>query len=378
MTIYLCTCGTSAAKNLKLADGSRFNADYVTKHPENVSGVAKELLRTFQHCRMDDDNALKSTLSAEIHSLARMKLNVHDTVVLFSSETPDGLACAHAIKLYLQQQLPDLRCEIEQVSGLQVSHAANFRTQGVLNFTKKILKWIDDYGAQQCVLNPTGGFKSLVPYTVLIGMIKQVEARYIFEQSSELIALPMMPVEFSQQRLEPIRALFEQIDRDSFISRTEWEKQIPFEMRDSVNSLFERDGTNITLSPVGLLMWEELHKPLALTPFLSRKAFDDFLELQKTCNPQEYIERVCRDNAQLQAAKHGSLSNGLFWLKPGNTADRYLVSVEGWRLLVWRIVLHAEYDDLTDQSRQTDIGQNIVNQRKNQHEPFMRMEFYSA
>lgn len=376
MTIYLCTCGTSAAKNLRPADGSRFNADYV-KHPEQITVIARELLQTFQHCQMSDDKALKQVLSAEIHSLARMNVTENDTVVLFSSETLDGQACAHAVKLYLHQQLPNLQCEIEVIAGLQVDQAGKFRTQGVLNFTKRILHWIESYGTKQCVLNPTGGFKSLVPYTVLIGMIKQVEARYIFEQSSELIALPMMPIEFSQQRLEPIRTLLEQIDRDSFISKSDWEKQVPFQMRDSVNSLFEVDDNNITLSPVGLLIWEELHKPSALTPFLSRKAFDDFLKYPNF-SPIDYIEKICRDINQIENAKHDSWTHGLFWLKPGNTSDRYLVSINGWRLLVWRMMLHDEYDHILDENRKADLGKRFIENRNRDYAPFVRMELYNG
>ncbi len=377
MTIYLCTCGTSAAKNLP----SRFNAAWVEQHGGIESSITV-VYDSFQAYSMDDDAALKHNLSAEIHSLARMGLNASDTVVLFSSETPDGQVCAAALKHYLEQIHPDLLCKSKVVPGLQVIDAQRFRTCGVLNFTKAVLREINANGPTQCILNPTGGFKSLVPYTVLIGMIKGVPAKYIFEQSSALIPLPVMPVEFASSRIEPIRPLLERIQQENAIPRTDLDAALPFADRAALDPLFEDQGNGqISLSPVGFLIWEELERPSALVPFLSRRALDDLLEVRgvQNCKPNDYIPRVARDRAQLEAAKHISWGHGLFWLKPGDTRDRYLVSVEGWRLLVWRIVLHqGEYEILLAQNQPPDAGAGILATRRRHYEPFVRMEFYEA
>ncbi len=379
MTIYLCTCGTSAAKNLP--SESRFDAGWVEQHG-GIEPATAVVYDSFQGYGMDDDMALKNHLSAEIHSLARMGLNATDTVVLFSSETPDGQVCAGALKRYLEQARPGLFCRIKVIPGLQVTDAQRFRTNGVLNFTKEVLRVIDASGPGYCVLNPTGGFKSLVPYTVLIGMIKGVPAKYIFEQSSALIPLPAMPVEFARTRIEPIRPLLERIQQESAIPRTDLDAALPFAERAALDPLFEDQGNEqVSLSPVGFLIWEELERPSALVPFLSRRALDDLLEARtvKDCKPDDYIQRVARAREQLEAGKHESWSHELFWLKPGqHTRDRYLVSVEGWRLLVWRIVDHGEYDTMLDQNRKGDAGARLVAERRSQYEPFVRMELYES
>ncbi|MDS4031989.1 MAG: putative CRISPR-associated protein [Candidatus Contendobacter sp.] len=377
MTVYLCTCGTSAAKNLP----SRFNAVWVERCG-GIEPATTAVHDSFQVYSMDDDVALKNHLSAEIHSLARMGLSASDTVVLFSSETPDGQVCARALKHYLEQARPSLVCHIKIIPGLQVTNAQRFRTDGVLNFTKEVLHEIDANGPAQCVLNPTGGFKSLVPYTVLIGMIKGVPAKYIFEQSSALIPLPVMPVEFARNRIEPIRPLLERIQQESAIPKADLDAALPFAERAALDPLFEDQGNGqVSLSPVGFLIWEELERPSALVPFLSRRALGDLLEARKVqdCKPDDYIPRVARDRAQLEAAKHISWGHGLFWLKPGDTRDRYLVSVEGWRLLVWRIALHqGEYEILLAQNQSPDAGAGILATRRRHYEPFVRMELYEA
>lgn len=130
-----------------------------------------------------------------------------DRVILYSSETPDGQACAEAVAGYLRVQRHGIDCRVVVIEGLQVRDAQRFRTAGVLDFTKDVLKQITDWGPEQCALNPSGSFKSLVPYTALIGMIRGVPAKYIFEQSTALIPLPLMPVEFARERIEAIRSL---------------------------------------------------------------------------------------------------------------------------------------------------------------------------
>ena len=380
MPIYLCTCGTSAAK--KLPREPRFDAAWVAQQG-GVEAAAASLYETFRAYPMDDETALKRDLSAEIHSLSRMGLNANDTVVLFSSETPDGQACAGAVKRYLEAARPGVRCRVTVVAGLQVTDAQAFRSAGVLNFTKEVLKEIQMNGAPQCILNPTGGFKSLVPYTVLIGMLKGVPAKYIFEQSSALIPLPMMPVEFARSRLEPLRPLLERIQSESAIPRVDLDKALPsFEERAVLEPLFEDQGQGqVSFSPVGFLIWEELERPTALVPYLSRRAIDDLVKIRATegTAPDDYITRVSRSPEQLTIGKHDSWSHGLFWLKRGeHTRDRYLISVEGWRLLVWRIVDHREYDDLLTQNRKTDTGARVVAERRAQYAPFIRMDLYEG
>lgn len=97
------------------------------------------------------------------------------------------------------------------------------------------------------------------------------------------------------------------------------------------------------------------------------------------CKPVDYLSRVARSRELLESGKHDSWSNGLFWLKPGqHTRDRYLISVEGWRLLIWRIVDHKEYDDLLTQNRKSDAGARLVAERRAQYAPFIRMDLYEV
>lgn len=329
---------------------------------------------------MDDEQALRRHLSAEVHSLARMGLGTSDSVILYSSETADGHACAQAVATYLRAQRPGLVCNIEVIQGLQVNDAARFRSEGVINFTKAVLRAIEANGPRQCVLNPTGGFKSLVPYTVLIGMIKGVTAKYIFEQSSALIPLPAVPIELPRERLEPLRPLIERIQLETAVSRSALEDALPYHERQALEPLFEEVGDGqVTLSPFGFLVREALERPSALVPYLSRRAIEDLVRMRRIqdTKPESYLRRVAASEQQLQVGSHIKWPGDLYWLKPGeHTRDRYLVSREGWRLLVWRIAEKPEYEELLQRQQTGDVAKRILEDRRDRYEPFVRFDLY--
>lgn len=99
MTVFLCTTGTSAAKNLRDDSGKPLlNGRWVAEQG-GVEAAAERILQSFAGFGKDDDTALQRRLSAEIHSLARMGVAADDRVILFSSETAEGEACARAVRL---------------------------------------------------------------------------------------------------------------------------------------------------------------------------------------------------------------------------------------------------------------------------------------
>jgi putative CRISPR-associated protein (TIGR02619 family) len=317
--------------------------------------------------------ALQTTLSAEIHSLVRIGVSPADRVILLSSDTPDGEACAHALARYLEKHFPGILVEVLPVKGLQVHDAELFRREGVVNFVRDCLRAVRDYGTAQVILNPTGGYKALVPYTVLVGMVKRVPCRYIFEQSSQLLTLPPLPVAFDRGPFERYRSLIERIERETAIPAKDWEQEVRYDDRSLLEPLVERTNVEVTLSAVGLLLLDEVRSPTALIPFLSRKAWEDCLDdlcQLHECDPFRFLLRVAADDNQLRLTEHINVGNGLRWLKPGRTTDRYLVSVEGWRLLVWRAI--REDQEGSDYPQRVRVNPDRDRKRLG---PFTRLEF---
>ncbi|PNK13448.1 putative CRISPR-associated protein [Cylindrospermopsis raciborskii] len=362
----ICSVGTSAAK----AIGKPGDLLNWVNQQENREIAAENIFLTFRDKEPMEANL--RDLSAEIHSLVRIGIDNGYRIILLASQTEDGYCCARAIKKYLKYYWTSIVTEVHQVTGLQVNNAELFRSQGVVEFVRHIIREIDQYGSENIILNPTGGYKALVPYTVLLGMLKGVKCDYIFEQSTTLLELPPLPVEFKRSQFEIYKELFEEIERESSISLQKWEEKIPRQERKFLEPLTELVDNEITLSAVGCLFLDEIRSPRVLVPFLSRKAIDDcFDDLSQldNCDPFRYLERVATHYNE--TAGHINVGDGFRWLKPGRTTDRYLVSQHGWRLLVWRAIR----EDKEGSNYADKVKVNSKNKRA--HYPFLRMEFVS-
>jgi putative CRISPR-associated protein (TIGR02619 family) len=362
--------GISAAR--KLSGVKPWELTNWVKQQQSQEYAAEQIFATFRDIPPKGES-LKNDLSAEIHSLFRIGITEEDTIILLASSTDDGYCCALAVEKYLKHHWNGIEVKVEKVKGLQVLDAELFRTTGVVEFVRHIIREVNSYGASNIILNPTGGYKALVPYTVLLGMLKGVKCDYIFEQSTTVLELPPLPVEFKRSQFDTYQDLFEKIERDTEISQSEWEERVPYTERVSFESLVEFSNGQVTLSAVGFLFLDEIRSPSVLVPFLSQKAirdcFDNLAQLDN-CDPFRFLSRVAASKDAFQLAEHKNVGNGLRWLKPGRTTDRYLVSVEGWRMLVWRAI------------REDQEGGNYINTvtvnpdtERRSYAPFMRMEF---
>ena len=366
--IIICSVGTSAAKALK--KNSNDLIKWINEQ-DSVEDAANKVFATFREIAPEGDS-LKKDLSAEIHSLVRISITNKDRIILLASSTDDGYCCARAVEKYLKHYWPGIDVKTERVEGLQVVDAELFRKKGVVNFVKRILQEADSYEASNIILNPTGGYKALVPYTVLLGMLEGIKCDYIFEQSSTLLELPPLPVEFKRSQFDTYKDLFEKIERETYISQAEWDARVPYAERKMLESLVEFYNKQVTISAVGFLFLEKMREPSVLVPFLSQKAirdcFDNIAKLDD-CDPINYLSRVATSTEALESAKHINVGNGLYWLKRGRTTDRYLVSIEGWRMLVWRAIR----EDQEGSNYASKIKVNPDSERR-AYSPFMRVD----
>ena len=115
-----------------------------------------------------------------------------------------------------------------------------------------------------------------------------------------------------------------------------------------------------------------MRRPSVLVPFLSQKAirdcFDNLAKLDD-CDPFRYLSRVASSIETFKSAIHIPVANKLYWLKPGNTTDRYLVSVEDWRLLVWRAI--REDQEGSDYASKVKVNPDS---ERRAYSPFMRVD----
>jgi putative CRISPR-associated protein (TIGR02619 family) len=359
MNLYLCNVGTSASQAVlcdrrfveRYLPGSepprRLDAALV-RRLGGVAAAVQALSPFFLEFDYRNDEHLRKKLSAEVHSLVRCNVSAADRVVLFHSDTDDGEVSARVVEDYLRRRvgLGEDNVARRRVAGLQVNDAARFRREGVPNYIRLVLEEGERRGWQNVVLNPTGGYKALVSYATLLGMFFGVPVCYIFDNGEELLQLPPLPVEFDRGRLLPLLPAMERVERETDVPAADFWGKAPYELRQQYDSLVEDvGGGRVTLSPIGLLVFERLRAARATQPlavYLSREAWGDFGRAPPDWDVTAFLRRL-RTAGDVDRYRH-PLPDGTLWLKPGNTSDRYRVELEGDRLLVYRILAHDDYE----------------------------------
>lgn len=256
MKVFVCTAGTSIATN-KGIDITDLESQPTSKRAQKQL----ELLNLRQSvqgqfARIDLNRELDRT-SAEIKSLAKMGLDRGDRVYFLVSDTLDGEACAALNKSYLEQ---GWECEVvlEPIRGLQSVDGLLFRREGLKNLLGRLIQLLDEHSSRDLRLNVTAGFKSVIPYVTLLGMIYDRPVMYIHEKSNEVLTLGNIPITYDESLILAAESKLAHIEELSEISREEWNDGVPFEQRKKLSWLIEEASAGfVTISPVGFLFYEK-------------------------------------------------------------------------------------------------------------------------
>ena len=224
------------------------------------------VLRRLKEIDLNTEEGLREA-SPEIKSLAKIGVGERDHVQLYASETPEGVFTARIIRQFVRR-VWKCQAAMDVITGLQVEDAGRFRSQGVLRFVQKLVKEVNspDRYRYQIILNATAGFKSLVPYTTLVGLLFGVPVQYIFERSPEMITLPPIPVDFKQDFIQRVEPILERIDRETAVSEQEVLQGLSPNEREEVLPFLEPEDGQYTLSALGLLVYERYKSPPPLQP----------------------------------------------------------------------------------------------------------------
>lgn len=259
--LVICTTGTSIGKKSELLqkatkEGYPWDHESVPKLKQDIRNNLKDLDLS------QDDNQRKC--SAEMNSLSRLKLGKTDRVVLLVTDTADGQATAEVLKESIVKAygLSDSQVDLKRVEGLQVRNASELREKGLRNFVGTVLHYLEDDQMRHqydIILNPTGGFKGVVPFLTILGMLYRRRSVYIFEHANELIDLPPLPFSFDLQLYERAKEALQYIDKETSIHQELFFQKIDnysSEERDLFLSFTEPldNNGNITLSPLAFCL----------------------------------------------------------------------------------------------------------------------------
>ncbi|HWP91859.1 MAG TPA: putative CRISPR-associated protein [Thermodesulfobacteriota bacterium] len=278
--------------------------------------LKKESLSHLKSLNLDKSTDLDKS-SAEIKSLLKLGIGNSDVVYLFATETIDGKLCAEVLKDFIEEEF-GCDVKLEEINGLQVSNPELFKKTGVRNYIDKATKIIENHH-YQLILNTTGGFKAVVPYTTLLGMLFQIPVFYIFEETQSLIELPPLPLEYNFKIIEELKDKFYRIDLETSIPYDEFRKGIDDEKYKQCIALIEEEKGYVTLSAIGIAIWEkykEDNPPLAPKSKKSPDEKDHLRELKQEPSRTGKFEKF------REKLKNHDRIDDFWYLKGCNPSDK--------------------------------------------------------
>lgn len=163
--------------------------------------------------------------SAEIASILEIKRTISpnhnlDVYLLATDSVNSPLAATIIKQRFCKNRIDgisvyfDLGYKHDVPKGLQVEDEEEFREEGLQNFVGRINTITGGQYGEQVVLNITGGYKAFLPYLSIIGQIGRTPLVYLFEDSTQLIEIPQLPVDFDFSSIEDNYLVFERLRKE--------------------------------------------------------------------------------------------------------------------------------------------------------------------
>ncbi|MBU1055686.1 MAG: putative CRISPR-associated protein [Proteobacteria bacterium] len=252
MKTYICTCGTSIATKRRI-NLERFDDVPISKYDEvkdEIEATKERISEELSGIKLPHE--LDDT-SAEIKSLVKMGLDKNDIIILISSDTIDGKLCAESVRDFLVENKlsSETSIKIKEIVGLQATDGLKFQKEGL----KNLLDYLVSLEHQDIIFNPTGGYKSIVPYLALMGMLFNKPVKYIHENSDDILTLTGIPIILDDNLILCIETKLQKIEKETSIPIKEWQGGVDYNER-RFDCLVEIDNGQVTLSGIGFLFWE--------------------------------------------------------------------------------------------------------------------------
>ena len=390
--VVISTVGTSILNNTRLPQHMAMQVEAI--NPEQKDADKLNTLLKFED-HFDDEKIIDTALdilnpdimeetsvrrmSAELNSLSRIlegRTSHRSSELHFiTSSTRDGRIAARIIASLCRQRYPDYTVETHEIDGLQVDDASAFRQKALPQLVHRVYAILDEEkhppATYDLVLNPTGGFKSVVPYLTIIGMLRKIEVQYIFERSDELIMLASLPVSLDYNNFdEQVLATLRRLNGGELLSLAEvqtaldWQQSIESHPAWSLLERVSIDETDhFTLNGLGTIVLEELEKRFAVrTPvFLSqqaKKAYDR-MDGERQKRYDNILDNI--HDPQMRQSNYHEYGNGAGAkvYKQGSTDERVFYFDDADAVLVAELTRHSggssdSYEDVP--GRKSDYG----------------------
>ena len=137
----------------------------------------------------DDASAELKSIKQIVGSTDKAKVVIH----LLITSTFDGHLCGWILEKELERQgYSHSHIQLKRIEGLTIDSGSDFQTTALNELTK----YVNENAENNTILNITGGYKALIPFMTIIGQIKGLQLKYIYEDSNDLITVGNLPINF--------------------------------------------------------------------------------------------------------------------------------------------------------------------------------------
>ena len=322
--LILCTVGSSIANRCKSLQQAQANFQ---KWEDDLTYLPQELNEKINKCNLSDSKQIQQ-LSAELNTLNRMNVKKVDIVVLLSTDSALGKICTEKLKETIEK-LYFCKVFIERVENLQVYDSAKLKESGLKNLVKilwdKYLNNNEYKYSYDIILNPIGGYKGIIPFVSILGMLKGRYSVYLFEFSEELIKLPPLPLSIDfdiySRAKEALLFLEKEVatTKEAYLGKIKNLDSSEYDIFLSFTEPFEDD--TITLSPLAYvtLNIDNTDKKTMISKIVLEKV------KKLNGNKKIIIERMIQNSSNplwREQKRHMWSDTDLFPIKPGNTSER--------------------------------------------------------
>lgn len=173
-----------------------------------------------------------------------------DIIILIATNTPPGYFCATLLKEILTtHRALSPKCSFENVcirhpQNLGAATDVGFADKGLPEFLGDLSTYIQEYqeGNYEVILMPTGGYKSLIPYATLAGILHEVPVKYIYEDSDKLLTLPPVPVGLDMEQWQTGSLVLKQIRGRPYAETGAWRERLPRGFASLISEVGNRGG----------------------------------------------------------------------------------------------------------------------------------------
>ena len=145
-------------------------------------------------------------------SILKIKEEINEDVevYLIATDTITSRLAAELIQHWFNENDKGISVHFDPlkdvIKGLQVKDRKRFEKDGLSNLINKIDKFLENNHVENFILNITGGYKALIPYTTLISQIKQIPSYYTFQDTTnedfDLLKIPYNPIDIKWDLFE--------------------------------------------------------------------------------------------------------------------------------------------------------------------------------